>query len=276
MLFYPNVKINLGLRVVGKRPDGFHNLASIFLPVVGLSDILEIVPAEKDNFQVSGLAIDGPFESNLVFKALQLLRAEKEIGCCHIHLHKILPMGAGLGGGSADGAFALKALNQVFNLGYTVPELQQKAAILGSDCPFFITNTPARVSGRGEVIEAISGQVVPENLWITIVFPGIHIGTKEAFSSLNLAAQFPSEYPLPIELGTDWKAWQHFYQNHFQAGAINNHPKLKSLIIELESLNQNGFTAMTGSGSACYQISDQPIETEGLKTKYPFVWQGKL
>jgi 4-diphosphocytidyl-2-C-methyl-D-erythritol kinase len=276
MLFYPNVKINLGLRIRGKRPDGYHNLESIFIPVNGLTDILEIVPSEKDNFQVSGLAIDGPFESNLVFKALQLLRAEKEIGGCHIHLHKLLPMGAGLGGGSADGAFALKALNQVFNLGYNVSELQEKAALLGSDCPFFITNSPARVSGRGEVIEPITGLVFPENLWITIVHPGIHISTKEAFSGLNLATLFPVEYPLPIKLGFDWKAWQHFYQNHFQEGAVNNHHVLRNLVTELQDLNPNGFTAMTGSGSACYQISDTPIDLHSLKKKYTFVWQGKL
>jgi 4-diphosphocytidyl-2-C-methyl-D-erythritol kinase len=276
MLFYPNVKINLGLRVLGKRADGFHSLSSIFLPVKGLSDILEVVPGAEDSFKITGLAIEGSVENNLVFKALQIFRDEKKIEGCHIHLHKILPMGAGLGGGSADGAFALLALNQVFELGYSVAELQEKAALLGSDCPFFITNTPARVGGRGEVIEPIDGKALPENLWISIVHPKVHISTKEAFAGLDLNRTFPTNYPLPIELGYDWQAWNHYYQNHFQEGACKSKPSVQKLIEDLKELNPESFTAMTGSGSACYQISTEPIDLTQFKSENYFTWQGKL
>jgi 4-diphosphocytidyl-2-C-methyl-D-erythritol kinase len=276
MLFYPNVKINLGLRVLGKRADGYHSLSSIFLPVKGLSDILEVVPAAIDSFKITGLAIEGSVENNLVFKALQIIKADKQIGSCHIHLHKILPMGAGLGGGSADGAFALLALNQVFELDFTITELQEKAAILGSDCPFFITNSPSKVSGRGEVIETIDGKVLPENLWISIVHPKEHISTKEAFAGLDLNRTFPTEYPLPVELGYDWQAWSHYYQNHFQDGACKSKPSVQKLIDNLKFLNPESFTAMTGSGSACYQISAKPVDLDQFKAQNYFTWQGKL
>jgi 4-diphosphocytidyl-2-C-methyl-D-erythritol kinase len=185
-------------------------------------------------------------------------------------------MGAGLGGGSADGAFALKALNQVFELGYSIAALEEKAALLGSDCPFFIENKLAKVTGRGEILEPLKVAVLPENLWISIVHPGVHISTKEAFAALNLNAQFPMKYPLPIELGTDWDAWNHFYQNHFQEGAINSYPVIANLLTELKALNIKGFTSMTGSGSACYQISSLPTDLRSFKKQGFFTWQGKI
>ena len=185
-------------------------------------------------------------------------------------------MGAGLGGGSADGAFALLALNQVFKLGYSIAELEAKAAVLGSDCPFFIQNIPARVSGRGEVIEPIDEPVLPKDLWISIVHPKIHISTQEAFAGINLSKTFPEAYPLPITLGYNWEAWKHFYQNHFQEGAANAFPALQELLSTLAYLNPESFVSMTGSGSACYQISTSPTDLSRFKAKNYFVWQGKL
>jgi len=153
MIVYPNAKINIGLNVLNKREDCYHELSSVFYPVSELYDILEIITSDDFSFSSSGIAIPG--DNNICTKAFDLLKAEYDVGNVKIHLHKIIPIGAGLGGGSADGAFVLKALNELFELNLTNNQLEKYALELGADCPFFIDNTPKYVTGIGEQMTAI-------------------------------------------------------------------------------------------------------------------------
>jgi len=277
MLFFPNAKINLGLRILGKRPDGYHNLLSYFLPVFGLQDILEIVPAETDSFKTTGLVIEGDRNNNLVWKALGLLRATGyQVPPTYFHLHKIIPMGAGLGGGSSDGAFALIGLNKVYSLGISNTELAAFAAQLGSDCPFFIENKASLVSGRGENIVPFQEAMLPSNLYLTIVHPNIHIGTAEAFRNIDRTKVHPTDFPKPLAIElqngkVNWNLWKENYYNQFEASVFPQHPKLQELANTLK--NCPGFVSMTGSGSAIYHIGETAIPTTLLK-EYGFVWQG--
>ena len=161
MICFPNAKINLGLNIISRRADGYHNLETLFYPI-GLRDALEIVPSDREEdfrlFQ-TGATIQGDKDDNLVIKALKLISEEKKIPGIDIHLFKKIPFGAGLGGGSSDAAFMLKLLNDTFSLGYTVPELEQKAAEIGADCPFFIKNKPAFAKGTGNLLEELEGKL---------------------------------------------------------------------------------------------------------------------
>ena len=152
MLTFPNAKINIGLNITEKRPDGYHNLETIFYPIE-LCDTLEFIQKEETKFGCSGLEIEGDSDNNLIMKAYRLLKEEFDLPAINIHLHKAIPMGAGLGGGSADAAFMLKMLNKEFNLGLSVSELEHRAAKLGADCAFFIENNPTLAKGIGNIFE---------------------------------------------------------------------------------------------------------------------------
>jgi len=154
MISFPNAKINLGLHVVERRSDGYHNLESLFYPVE-LCDILEVIPGERFGFQSTGLTIEGPEEENLVVRAWRLLQKRFDLPPVRIHLHKVIPIGAGLGGGSSDGAFMLKMANDLFMLGMTEAKLEEMAAALGADCPFFIGNRAALATGTGNILQPV-------------------------------------------------------------------------------------------------------------------------
>ncbi len=184
MIVFPNCKLNLGLHILGKRPDGFHNLETVFYPLP-IQDALEIIQHPSSNtdieFSASGLPVDGNTTDNICVKAYHLLRqAFPDLPAVKMHLHKTIPMGAGLGGGSADGAFALTLLNKKFNLGLDEQALIGYALALGSDCPFFIKNTACYATGRGEVLEEL--QLDLSAYTFAIVNPGIHINTGWAFA----------------------------------------------------------------------------------------------
>ena len=182
MIVFPNAKINLGLFITEKRTDGFHNLESLFLPIP-LCDILEVTPStEETSLICTGLSSDIPTEKNIVYKAWKLLQEAHGIGNVHIHLHKIIPSGAGMGGGSSDGSFMLKVLNELFDLNLNSTQLEDFAAQLGSDCPFFIKNTAAWVTGRGERVESIDFNL--EGMYLMVVNPGIHVSTAQAFKGI--------------------------------------------------------------------------------------------
>lgn len=183
MIVFPNAKINLGLFITEKRTDGFHNLESLFLPIP-LCDILEMTPStEETSLICTGLSSDIPTEKNIVYKAWKLLQVAHGIGNVHIHLHKIIPSGAGMGGGSSDGSFMLKALNELFDLNLDSTQLEDYAAQLGSDCPFFIKNKAALVTGRGELVQPVDFNL--KGKYLTIVNPGIHIATAQAFRGIQ-------------------------------------------------------------------------------------------
>ncbi len=249
MLCFPNCKINIGLYITHKRADGYHDIETVFLPVQ-LRDILEIVPAEKDQMHMSGLTVAGSFSDNLVWKALQLLRASypDKIPAIDIYLHKVIPMGAGLGGGSADGAFMLQLLNNYFKLQLSNEQLAQYALQLGSDCPFFIYNTPQLASGRGEKLKPIALDLSAYSL--QLICPEVHVSTAQAFSMIKPQAA-------PIDLSslssTPVEQWKEKVSNDFELPVFEKHPALSEIKNQL--YNQGAvYASMSGSGSALYGI----------------------
>ena len=189
---FPNAKVNLGLQVRKRRKDGYHDIESLFVPIDWTDTLeLEVLPkGEHSALHMHGLAIPGPAANNLILKAHALLCQERNMPPVRFHLIKAIPMGAGLGGGSSDGAFAINMLNQHFNLGLTADRLESLAAQLGSDCPFFIRNTPSLVTGRGEHLKPL--QLRLEGWWMMVLHPGIHISTPQAFGWVNPDDQRPS------------------------------------------------------------------------------------
>ncbi|QSE95937.1 4-(cytidine 5'-diphospho)-2-C-methyl-D-erythritol kinase [Fulvivirga lutea] len=247
MVVFPNAKINLGLNILSKREDGYHNIESCFYPF-DLSDILEILPAKKLSFTSSGIAIPGNTKNNLCIRAFELLKADFNITDVQIHLHKIIPIGAGLGGGSSDASFTLKVLNQLFDLQLTDDQLEAYAALLGSDCPFFIRNKPVLAKGTGTEFEDINISLAEYE--IKIEYPQIHIGTAEAYAGVT--PNKPSKSVKEI-LTQPISTWKNVLKNDFENSIFPNHPKIYSL---KEDMYARGavYASMTGSGSAVYGI----------------------
>ena len=270
MISFPNAKINLGLNILSKRPDGYHTISSCFYPV-GWTDILEIIPAGTLTFTSSGIDIPGNADDNLCLRAYHLLREDHDLSPVHIHLYKIIPIGAGLGGGSADGAFALKMLNDQFNLGLSQSELKAYARRLGADCPFFIRNKPAIVSGIGDQFEKIDLDLAGK--YIALVYPKVHISTKEAYSGI-----IPSIPNTPISdiISQPIESWKSSLTNDFEHALSNNHPEIQTIKNDLYEIGAT-YASMTGSGSAVYGIFQQDMQ-EKLEGKFSDfqVWKGKF
>jgi 4-diphosphocytidyl-2-C-methyl-D-erythritol kinase len=248
MLSFPNCKINLGLNVVSKRTDGFHNLETVFYPIQ-LHDALEAVHAPSLQFTATGLQIDGDAESNLCLKAYQLLRKDfKQITPLHIHLHKVIPMGAGLGGGSSNGAFMLSLLNRKFQLQLTQEQLIHYALQLGSDCPFFIINQPSFATGRGEILEPVDVNLSAYK--ILIVNPGVHVSTREAFSGLT--PQTPAK-PIKLIIQQPVASWKDELVNDFEKTIFPIHPTIENIKEQLYNMGAV-YASMTGTGSTVFGI----------------------
>ena len=253
MICFPSCKINLGLRITQKRADGFHALETVFYPIT-LTDALEIIiepetSAAPITFTSSGLTINGDPSDNLCFKAYGLLKKDyPTIPNIKMHLHKKIPMGAGLGGGSSDGAFTLVALNQLFNLQLSEQALLDYALQLGSDCPFFILNTPAFATGRGEILTPTTVNL--NGYSIIIVNPGIAISTKLAFSLITPKIQ---ETNLAAIIQQPISTWKDELINDFEQPIFNSFPELANI---KETLYQKGavYVSMTGTGSTVYGI----------------------
>jgi 4-diphosphocytidyl-2-C-methyl-D-erythritol kinase len=251
MISYPSAKINIGLHIVEKRPDGYHDIESIFYPIP-LFDILEINKSQKFIFTCSGIAIDGDRDSNLVVKAYKILQKLYALDPVHIHLHKQIPMGAGLGGGSADAAYALKMLNQLFHLNIGTHQLEKYALEIGSDCPFFIDNTPKYVTGIGEKMEHIQIDLAGQYLYI--INPGIHISTVEAYGQI---IPKKSDIDLITEASHPIASWQKSLENAFEKPVFTLHPTIEKI---KEQLRKAGalYTSMSGTGSTVYGIFNFP------------------
>lgn len=248
MIVFPNCKINLGLHVVGKRPDGFHDLETVFYPLP-LTDALEVIAPGSLQFNSSGIQIPGNVQDNLCLKAWQLLKEDfPALQEVNIHLHKHVPIGAGLGGGSADAAFMLQLLNNRFQLGLTEKQLLNYAAKLGSDCAFFITNTPCYASGRGEIL-----QPVPLNLdaySFMLVYPGIHVNTGWAFGQITPA---PAPHALQDIILQPVESWKAVLKNDFETPVFSVHPELAEIKAQLYAHGAL-YATMSGSGSAMVGI----------------------
>ena len=246
MKVYPNAKINIGLNVLEKQADGYHELSSVFYPVNELSDMLEILPAKHFSFSSSGIAIPG--NSNICVKAFELLKSDFDITNVIMHLHKQIPIGAGLGGGSADGAFALKALNEIFRLELSIIELEDYALQLGADCPFFIDNTPKYVTGKGGKMKEIDLDLSVYEL--KFVFPELHISTTEAYG--GVMPKQPETNLLDL-ISKPIENWKTTVKNDFEVSAFEKHPQLEKI---KEKLYADGaiYASMTGSGSVLYGL----------------------
>lgn len=248
MVVFPNAKINIGLNIVEKRTDGFHNIESIFYPVLDLFDVLEIIKSDKLQFDSSGISIPGNAPDNLCLKAFHLLEADFNISPIHIHLHKVIPIGAGLGGGSADAAFTLKLLSQLFELNLTDEQLINYARKLGSDCAFFIPNKPVYTFGKGDEFEPIDLDLSGYD--IKIEYPNIHIGTAEAYAGVQPKQPKQSVKEL-INLPID--QWKSTLKNDFEESIFPNHSSVRLL---KEKFYHDGaiYASMTGSGSAVFGV----------------------
>jgi 4-diphosphocytidyl-2-C-methyl-D-erythritol kinase len=247
MLAFPNAKINLGLRILRKRPDGFHEIDSCFYPI-GWADALELLPAEATGFSSSGIAIDGDPLDNLCMRAYRLLAADHPLPPVRMHLHKAVPIGAGMGGGSADGAFALRLLDEAFGLGLGEEALCAYAARMGSDCPFFVANRPAMVSGRGEILQPASLSLAGWHL--AVAYPNLHISTKEAYAGIVPAV--PEESVAEV-LALPAEEWEGRLRNDFEASLFPKYPQLPAL---KQAFYGQGavYASMTGSGSAVFGL----------------------
>lgn len=259
MITFPNCKINLGLNIVARRSDGYHNLETVFYPVNELYDALEITPVDDattgDCFLYQhGTALDCEPEKNLVVKAYRLLQAHhNNLPSIKIHLLKHIPSGAGLGGGSADAAFMLRLLNDLFELQLGIDELERLATQLGADCPFFIQNRPTFATGIGEVFTPINLSL--KGYQIIIVKPNVFISTREAFAHIH--PQKPAWCITDI-LQAPIKEWRHHLVNDFEASIFPQHPKIASL---KELLYENGaeYASMSGSGSSVFGIFNPDV-----------------
>ncbi len=249
MIVYPNAKINLGLNVLRKRKDGYHDISSVFYPVKEYVDILEIVKSEKFEFTKSGIEI--PDGENLCEKAWRLLDADFGIGNVKIHLHKQIAIGAGLGGGSADASFTLKVLDDFFDLNLNNKELEKYALRLGADCPFFIDNTPKLVEGIGEKMTSIDLDL--SNYEIRLVNPDIHISTKQAYSGI-----VPKTPVLPVEKIIELPIieWKGKLKNDFEESIFEKHLQLEGIKDELYKQGSI-YSSMSGSGSIVFGISEK-------------------
>jgi 4-diphosphocytidyl-2-C-methyl-D-erythritol kinase len=269
MIFFPNAKINIGLHITGKRNDGYHNIESCFYPVAW-SDILEVVESDTLSLKTTGIEIPGKWEDNLCIKAFNILKEAYQIPPVSFHLHKIVPIGAGLGGGSADGSFALKALNELFELQIENDQLEQFALQIGSDCPFFIKNQPIFVKGRGEVFEEMPLSL--EGKIILMVNPPIHVSTGEAYSGIREYSEADS---LKNSLLGPIENWKGIVKNDFEASVFTKYPEIADI---KEILYNNGatYTSMTGSGASVFGIFDERMDYKHWFPAEYMVWQGEM
>ncbi|WP_304516486.1 4-(cytidine 5'-diphospho)-2-C-methyl-D-erythritol kinase [Cecembia rubra] len=266
MICFPNAKINLGLHITSKRNDGYHEIETCMVPIP-LFDILEMMESKKTVFETSGLSIPGEEKDNLILKALKLLRKDfNDLPNVHIHLHKNIPMGAGLGGGSADAAFALTLMNRLFELHLEDWLLEDYAAQLGSDCPFFIENTPKIATGRGEILETVDVDLKGNHL--LLIKPNIHIGTKEAYAGVKpQAAKFPLK-----EILKDKSSWKEKLVNDFESSIFPQYPEIAKIKAELYEMGAY-YAAMSGSGSTLFGLFKEIPPKSTWPTEY-FVFEG--
>ncbi|PZX53349.1 4-(cytidine 5'-diphospho)-2-C-methyl-D-erythritol kinase [Algoriphagus chordae] len=262
MISFPNAKINLGLHITSKRKDGFHDIETCMVPIP-LCDALEmIIDNKKTTFTTSGLQVPGDPKDNLILKAYQLLKKDfPNLPQLSIHLHKNIPIGAGLGGGSADAAFALNLMNNLFDLILDDFFLEEYAAKLGSDCPFFIENTAKIAKGRGELLEPVELDLKGTHL--VLINPGIHIGTKEAYAGVTPAAPKVKLEAILV----DKSRWKDELVNDFEKSIFPNHPEIAAI---KEKLYENGayYAAMSGSGSSVFGLFDEKPGQMDWKESY--------
>ncbi len=311
MICFPNAKINIGLNILRKREDGYHDIESVMYPLKGiLYDALEIVRSSEFGVRSSGIKIPGDEKENICVKAYHLIAKNYPLPPIKIYLHKTIPMGAGLGGGSADAAFFIRLLNDLFELGISWGEMHNYARQLGSDCSFFISNMPSFAEGRGEKLETIKEIESLKGKYIAVIYPDVHVSTAEAYSQWSVVSGqwkkqmqtdknrfkqiiHPSESELirwnPFSkqlttgkgrslendvLNLPISEWKKYIHNDFEDSIFPKYPELKKIKEKLYSLSAL-YASMSGSGSALYGIFKKATKIKELFQKY-HVWEGKL
>lgn len=253
MVDFPNAKINLGLNIIGKRPDGYHNIETVFYPVP-FRDVLEIIPAPdgRFSFQTTGLNIPGDNRNNLCIKAYHLLRDDLSLPPIHMHLHKVIPVGAGLGGGSSDGAFTIKLLNAIFDLRLSAGQMQDYARKLGSDCAFFIENRPLFGYEKGDRFSPVSLNL--SGYHIAVIVPDIPISTVEAYAMVTPGIP---EISITEIIKKPLEKWRQLLINDFEPLVFSRYPVIREVRDELNDCGAI-YAGMSGSGSAVVGIFKEP------------------
>lgn len=272
MVLFPNAKINIGLNIIRKREDGYHDLETVYYPI-GLRDGLEFIEnrLKKINLSSSGIQLELDVEQNIVVKAYRLLAADYPLPGLDIHIHKAIPFGAGLGGGSSDAAFMLKGINTYFDLGLTINQLRAYALKLGADCPFFIENNPAFASGTGEILNDIDLSL--KGYFLILLKPPRSVATKEAFARITPSTpkfKLSDSIQIPVE------NWTELIQNDFEPSVFPSYPEiaqLKSLFISRGAI----YSAMSGSGSSVFGLynHDPGFDNSDFLSDY-FIWKEKI
>ena len=262
MIFFPNAKINIGLSVVEKRPDGYHNIETVFYPVA-VEDALEILPSpdNQTRLHLSGMELHGKESDNLVIKAYNLLAQHFPLPPLHFYLHKVIPSGAGLGGGSSDAACTLKMLNDKLKLSLSIQQLHGFAAQLGADCPFFIENTPVFATGKGDIFQNIALDL--SSYKMLVVKPPCSVETAEAYHHIvpkKASCVLSEAVKKPVS------EWKNLIFNDFEDFAFKKHPEIQTI---KTTLYEHGalYASMSGSGSAVYGIFDH-IPTISFSDNY--------
>ncbi|MHB1178905.1 MAG: 4-(cytidine 5'-diphospho)-2-C-methyl-D-erythritol kinase [Daejeonella sp.] len=257
MILFPNAKINIGLNIINKRADGFHNLETVFYPVM-VRDVLEVVESKELSFTSSGSAVPGNPDDNLCLKSYHLLSQDIKLPPVHIHLHKNIPIGAGLGGGSSDASFLIRLMNEKFDLGLSIEEMENYASRVGSDCAFFIKNIPVYASERGDKLAKIELNL--SQYYIILVMPPIRVATSDAFKKIIPApsSSLKELIEAPVE------SWKYSIENDFESPVFSKNPEIKAI---KDSLDDAGalYASMSGSGSSVYGIFESPLKLPELE-----------
>lgn len=261
MISFANAKINIGLQILDRRTDGYHNLETVFYPIP-LHDVLEVVEADEVRFIPSGIPIPGSPETNLCLQAYQLLAADFRLPPVHIYLHKVIPIGAGLGGGSADASFLLKLLNNKYGLGLSDGQLEGYARPLGADCAFFIRNSPVYAEGIGDQFSPVKVDLSGYSL--VLVKPDVHISTSTAYRSVTGNRQ---SRQLSQQINRPVAEWKQYVFNDFEPGIFERFPEVrgvKAALYEAGAL----YVSMSGSGSSVYGIFEYPVSLQELEIRH--------
>jgi 4-diphosphocytidyl-2-C-methyl-D-erythritol kinase len=284
MICFPHAKINIGLHITGKRSDGFHNIQSIFYPIP-LCDGLEIVEARETGIEITGREIPGNSSENLALKAYRLLQDDFKLPPVRIFLHKMIPAGAGLGGGSSDAAFMLRLLNEKFQLAIPQKKLHGYAFKLGSDCPFFLRTAacsnhvgrgdPLLAAGRGDVLKKISLDL--SGFHLVVIFPNIHVDTAFAYSIVKPPSERHRKQRISLrEIIHKYpiSKWKNRIVNDFEEPVCKHYPLIAEVKNELYKIGAV-YASMTGSGSALYAFFRKEVKLKGMFRDF-FAWQAKL
>jgi len=267
MLYYSNAKINLGLNIIKKRKDGFHNLETVFYPIA-VKDAMEFIPSDKVDLSNSGISVDCNLEDNLIIKAYRLLQSDFDLPTLKFHLHKTIPSGAGLGGGSANAVYTLMELNRFYKLDLSKSKLQDYASRLGSDCAFFIDNTSLFATGKGDVFQDVKLDL--SGFHILLIHPNFAVSTIEAYS--NVVPKQPSKSLLDI-VNQPIDTWQTEMINDFEESVFKKYPLLSDIKTKLYREGAV-YASMSGSGSSIFGIFRAQPNTDDFSEYW--TWTGLL